>query len=89
MKTNPASHAPARPKRQRAFNRALIPIFLIQLIGAMGYGIVFPLLPYYGTELGATPFINGLLAASYALCAFVAGPLLGQLSDRPGPPPGC
>jgi MFS family permease len=80
----PPSPSAARPKRNSAFNRALIPIFLIQLIGAMGYGIVFPLLPYYGAELGATPFINGLLAASYALCAFVAGPLLGQLSDRLG-----
>ncbi len=83
MKPNSASTAStssARPK----LNPALIPILLVQLIGAMGYGIVFPLLPYYGTQLGATPLINGILAASYALCAFIAGPILGQLSDKYG-----
>ncbi len=73
-----------KPKSRPRMNPALVPIFLIQLIGAMGYGIMFPLLPYYGAQYGATPLVNGLLIASYALCSFVAGPILGQLSDRQG-----
>lgn len=65
-------------------NPAMVPIFIIQLIGAMGYGIVFPLMPFYTTQYGGTPLINGLLVASYALCAFFAGPFLGAQSDRQG-----
>jgi DHA1 family tetracycline resistance protein-like MFS transporter len=65
-------------------NPALAPIFLIQLIGAMGYGIMFPLLPYYGKEYGASPLVNGMLLASYGICSFIAGPILGTLSDRYG-----
>jgi MFS transporter, DHA1 family, tetracycline resistance protein len=65
-------------------NPALVPIFLIQLIGAMGYGIMFPLLPYYGKEFGASPLVNGMLLASYGICSFIAGPILGSLSDRYG-----
>ncbi len=78
-----AKNANASTSRPR-LNPAIIPILLTQLIGAMGYGIVFPLLPYYATEYGATPIINGMLGSVYALCALVAGPILGQLSDRHG-----
>jgi multidrug resistance protein len=72
------------PQTKPRFNRVLVPILLTQLIGAMGYGIVFPLLPYYSKEFGASPFVNGMLIASYAVFSFIAGPILGALSDRHG-----
>jgi multidrug resistance protein len=68
----------------RPTTSALLPILLIQLISAMGYGIVFPIMPYYASTYGASPLVVGLLTASYAAGSFVAGPILGQLSDRSG-----
>ncbi len=69
---------------QRAFNRALIPVLLIQALGAMGYGVVFPVMPYYVAQFGGTPLSVGLLGSAYAVCAFFAAPVLGALSDRYG-----
>jgi MFS transporter, DHA1 family, tetracycline resistance protein len=80
----PLGHIHMQKTSKPPINRALVPIILIQLIGAMGYGIMFPLLPYYSKEFGATPFINGVLIATYAVFSFIAGPILGQLSDRHG-----
>jgi MFS family permease len=70
--------------QRQKLNPALIPVILIQLINAMGYGIIFPLMPYYAAQYNATPFIVGMLSASYAIFAILAGPILGQLSDRYG-----
>ena len=71
-------------KDKPAFNKALLPILLIQLIGSMGYGIIFPIMPYYAAQFEANPLTVGLLSASYAVCSLLAGPILGQLSDRYG-----
>jgi len=65
-------------------NRALIPLLLVNLIAALGFSIILPLTPYYAAEFGAGPLTVGLLTAAYAVCAFVAGPIFGQLSDRQG-----
>jgi multidrug resistance protein len=62
----------------------LLSIFLIVLVDVMGLTIILPLLPFYAESLGATPSVVGLLVASYAFCQLIAGPPLGQLSDRVG-----
>jgi MFS transporter, DHA1 family, tetracycline resistance protein len=62
----------------------LLPIFLIVLVDILGYTIILPLLPFYAEQLGATPTVVGLLVSAFAVCQFVAGPLLGRLSDRVG-----
>lgn len=62
----------------------MFPIFLIVLIDVLGMTIIFPLLPFYSESLGATPFMVGMIVAVYGLCQFIAGPMLGQLSDRVG-----
>ncbi|MCB0787395.1 MAG: MFS transporter, partial [Flavobacteriales bacterium] len=46
--------------------------------------LVIPILPTYATELGATAFEVGLIAAVYALMNFVFSPLWGTVSDRHG-----
>lgn len=46
--------------------------------------IILPLLPFYAERMGASAFVVGLLVASYAACQLVAGPILGQISDRVG-----
>jgi MFS transporter, DHA1 family, tetracycline resistance protein len=62
----------------------LLPIFLIVLVDILGYTIILPLLPFYAERLGATPTVVGMLVSAFAICQFVAGPLLGRISDRVG-----
>ncbi|MDH3427956.1 MAG: MFS transporter, partial [Gemmatimonadota bacterium] len=50
----------------------------------VGFGIVLPLLPFYATSMGATPFEVGLIMASYSLMQLVFSPMWGSLSDRYG-----
>ena len=59
-------------------------LFLIVLIDLIGFGLVIPLLPFYGVRFGATaPEVTWLLA-TYSLMQLVAAPLWGRLSDRVG-----
>lgn len=59
-------------------------LFLIVLIDLIGFGIIIPLLPFYGERFGADPFEVGLLMAIYSFCQLLAAPLWGRLSDRIG-----
>jgi len=63
---------------------ALLPIFLIVMVDVLGLTIILPLLPFYAERMGASPMAVGLLVSTYAACQLVAGPLLGQISDRMG-----
>jgi MFS family permease len=65
----------------------LLPIFLIVVVDILGLTIMFPLLPFYAEHFGASPSVVGFLVSTYALCQLVAGPVLGQLSDRIGRKP--
>ena len=65
----------------------LLAIFLIVVVDVLGLTIMFPLLPFYAEYFGAGPAVVGLLVSTYALCQLVAGPVLGQLSDRIGRKP--
>lgn len=62
----------------------MIPIFLIVLVDVLGMTIILPLLPFYSESLGATPFTVGMIVAVYGFCQFIAGPILGQASDKVG-----
>lgn len=62
----------------------LLILFLIVFIDLMGFGIVIPLLPFYGEKYGPAPVTFGLLMASYSLMQFLFAPLLGRISDRFG-----
>ena len=65
----------------------LLPIFLIVVVDVLGLTIMLPLLPFYAEHYGASPLLVGLLISTYALCQLVAGPVLGQISDRVGRKP--
>jgi DHA1 family tetracycline resistance protein-like MFS transporter len=64
--------------------RRLITIFTVVFVDLLGFGLILPLLPYYADAYGATPFVVGLLAASYAAAQLIGAPVLGRLSDRYG-----
>jgi len=59
-------------------------IFIIVFINLVGFGIVIPLLPFYGEHFGASPDeVTGLMAI-YSLTQFITAPIWGRYSDRYG-----
>lgn len=59
-------------------------LFFIVLIDLIGFGIIIPLLPFYGEHFHASPAVVGLLMAIYSATQFVSAPFWGRLSDRIG-----
>ena len=59
-------------------------LFLIVFTDLVGFGLIIPLLPFYGEHFHASPAEVGLLMATYSLAQFIAAPLWGRLSDRVG-----
>jgi DHA1 family tetracycline resistance protein-like MFS transporter len=68
----------------RKLTSPLLPIFLIVVVDVLGFTIILPLLPFYSERLGASPTVIGALVSTYAVCQLIAGPILGQMSDRRG-----
>ncbi len=64
--------------------KQLISIIVVVFIDLLGFSLILPLLPYYAQTFNATPFVIGLLVASYAIAQLVGAPFLGRLSDRCG-----
>src|SRR5689334_13595048 len=62
----------------------MLVLFLIAFVDLVGFGIVIPLLPFYGERFGASPEVITLLMATFSLCQFIGAPLWGRLSDRLG-----
>lgn len=75
---------PAAPKPTRS---ALAVLFGVVFINLVGFGIVIPLLPFYGQTLDAPPWQVALMFSAYSLGQFVAEPFWGRLSDRIGRKP--
>ncbi len=53
-------------------------------VDMLGFAMVFPLLPFYATDLGASPKVIGLLISSFSIAQLVSAPLWGRVSDRYG-----
>ncbi|MBC7458981.1 MAG: MFS transporter, partial [Bdellovibrionaceae bacterium] len=64
--------------------KPLIVIFITVFIYLLGFGIVIPIIPLLGTQLGASPFTTGLLLSVYSLMQFIFSPFWGRLSDKYG-----
>lgn len=62
-------------------------LFLIVFVDLVGFGLIIPLLPFYGEHFQASPATVGLLMAVYSFAQFLAAPLWGRLSDRIGRKP--
>jgi len=50
----------------------------------VGFAIVLPLLPSYGSRYGGSDFAIGVLVASYSLVQLLLAPWWGRMSDRIG-----
>ena len=57
-------------------------IFTIVFINLIGFGIIIPLLPFYGEHFGASPDEVTWLMAIYSLTQFITAPVWGHYSDR-------
>ncbi|MDT8437049.1 MAG: MFS transporter [Gemmatimonadota bacterium] len=68
----------------KAGRAALGIVFLTVFLDLVGFGIVLPLLPFYASELGASPLGVGLIIGSYSAMQFIFSPIWGALSDRVG-----
>src|SRR5581483_2684247 len=64
--------------------RKLLPILGITFIDIVGFSMLIPIVPYFVTHFGASPFVVGILFAVFSFCGLVAGPLWGNASDRIG-----
>lgn len=82
MSSPQASTIAAPPKRRST--SPLLPIFLIVVVDVLGFTIILPLLPFFSERLGASPTVVGEIVSIYAVCQLLAGPILGQWSDRIG-----
>ena len=71
-------------KARKASSVAIGIVFFIVFLDLVGFGIVLPLLPFYATDLGASPFQVGLIIAVYSAMQFIFAPVWGALSDRYG-----
>lgn len=58
--------------------RSAIPIVVATVfVDVVGFAMVLPLLPSYAACFGSSPFMIGVLVASYSAMQFVFAPLWG------------
>jgi len=57
---------------------------MVMFINILGFGVVVPLLPFYGQSFHAPPWAIALVFSAYSLGSFFGEPFWGRLSDRIG-----
>jgi MFS family permease len=77
--------ADASPPRRPAW--ALYTLLSVTFINILGFGIVVPLLPFYGQSFHAAPWQIALIFSAYSMGSFFGEPFWGRLSDRVGRKP--
>ncbi|MFN7388025.1 MFS transporter [Brevundimonas sp.] len=78
---------PVSHRADHADRRALVVLFAIVFINLVGFGLVVPLLPFFGSSLQAEPWQVALMFSAYSIGQFFAEPFWGRLSDRIGRKP--
>lgn len=62
----------------------MIVLYLTVFVDLVGFGIIFPVLPFYAQAFGASAQTVTLLVSTYSVMQLVAAPVWGRLSDRWG-----
>jgi len=79
--------APATTARAGGSPAALYTLLSVMFINMLGFGVVVPLLPFYGASFHAQPWQIALIFSAYSIGSFFGEPLWGRLSDRIGRKP--
>ena len=85
--SKPAAPLDGAGASARQSEAALYTLLSVMFINMMGFGIVVPLLPFYGESFHAQPWQIALIFSAYALGSFFGEPFWGRLSDRIGRKP--
>jgi len=67
--------------------RSLAVIYFIAFVDLLGFGIVFPVLPVFTLELGASGVWLGVIGTAYPTFSFLASSVWGRISDSYGRKP--
>lgn len=59
-------------------------VFVTVFLDMVGFGIVFPLLPFYVQSMGGSAFTVGVLLGCFSVTQLAATPFLGRFSDLRG-----
>lgn len=59
----------------------LLPLFLVNFIGTLGFSIVLPFLVFLVTAFGGNALVYGVLGATYPAFQLIGAPILGRWSD--------
>ncbi|HVJ54125.1 MAG TPA: MFS transporter [Aliidongia sp.] len=62
----------------------MLVMLLVVFVDLVGFGVIIPLLPFYGEQFHASPWVITTLLSTYSGCQLIAAPLWGRLSDRVG-----
>lgn len=73
--------APEAPKEDL---RALVVLLSVVFLNIAGFGLVIPLLPFFGKAFGAAPWQIALLFSMFSIGQFIGEPFWGRMSDRVG-----
>jgi len=76
-----------QPPAARSSAAALYTLLSVMFINMLGFGIVVPLLPFYGASFHAGPEAVALIFSAYSMGGFFGEPFWGRLSDRIGRKP--
>ena len=64
--------------------RALVILLSVIFLNIAGFGLVIPLLPFFGKALNAPAWQIALLFSMFSFGQFLGEPFWGRLSDRVG-----
>ncbi len=76
-----------KPRAAPVSPAALPTLLSVMFINLLGFGIVVPLLPFYGKSFQAPPWQIALIFSAYAIGGFFGEPFWGRLSDTVGRKP--
>ena len=67
-----------------AANRRILSLATLAFVGGLGGGVVFPILPLLGLQLGIPAVLIGLILSLNRITRLAVNPLSGMVVDRFG-----